>query len=58
MTAFVIVVSPIRIENYVFVEGNTVTSVTFYGPKPAVTKATVEFLMDIQVQTIKLISGY
>ena len=51
-------VSPIRVENYVFVEGNTVTSLTFYGPKPAVSKATVEFLLDIQVQTIKLLSGY
>ena len=51
-------ISPIRIENYVFVEGNTVTSVTFYGPKPAVSKATVEFLMDIQVSSIQLLSGY
>jgi hypothetical protein len=50
--------SPIRIENYVFIEGNTVTTVTFYGPKSAVSKATVEFLMDIQVSSIKLLSGY
>jgi hypothetical protein len=51
-------VSPIRVENYVFIEGNTVTSVTFYGPKPVVSKATVEFLMDIQIQSIDLLSGY
>ena len=51
-------VSPIRIENYVFIEGNTVVSVTFYGPKPSITKANVEFLMDIQVSIIDLLSGY
>jgi hypothetical protein len=52
------IVSPIRVENYTFIEGNVVTQVTFYGPKPFVSKSTVEFLMDLQVQTIKLLSGY
>jgi hypothetical protein len=51
-------VSPVRVENYVFIEGNTVTSVTIYGPKPVVSKSTVEFLMDIQVSSIQLLSGY
>lgn len=51
-------ISPIRVEHYAFIQGNTLTQVTFVGPKPAVSEATVKFLMDIQVQSISLISGY
>ena len=50
--------SPIRLEIYSFYVGNTLTTMTFTGPKPAVNKSTVEFLVQLQGLAVELLSGY
>jgi hypothetical protein len=50
--------SPIRFETYVMAEGNTLVLFSMVGPKATISKANVEFLVDVQVESVKLVAGY
>ena len=51
-------ISPIRVEHYSAYLGNTLVMMTFTGPKPAVDKSTVEFLVELQGMAVELVAGY